>query len=154
MSDLRTLLHDTATPSTDTSDAVAEAHLAHARGVLRSRNSRRVSVGSRFVAAAALIAFVIDGHNTAPASPEAGPSNKTTTITEAPGVRLVSYTGTQPTGVPDGVPLDHIQVGGHSAVIAHMLGSGDTHRGHDGRRLTPAQPLPRLFPDRPPAIGL
>ena len=129
------------------------------------------------MAAAALTAFVIGGHGTAPASPEAHPSDKTTTLTETHGVRLVSYTGTQPTGytldkvpvgwvidhddlslltiapagatpdreppgtvslegkisittqttgVPHGVPLDDIRVGGHSAVIAHMLGSGDT----------------------------
>lgn len=30
------------------------------------------------------------------------------------------------TGVPTGVKLDHVTVGGRAAVIAHMLGSGDT----------------------------
>ena len=174
MSDLRTLLHDTAIPSTDTSAAVADAQLAHARGALRKRSAKRVSLGSTFVAAAALTAFAMGGHAAAPASPEAHAS----TSAKASGVKLVSYTGAQPTGyfldqvpagwaiadddlslltlapvgatpeqappgmtslvgkiaittqstgLPSGVQLDDVQVGGHPAVVAHMLGSGDTH---------------------------
>jgi hypothetical protein len=111
MSDLRTLLNETAGSSTPSTSAdVADAHLASARRSLRRRNSRRISIGSGLVAAAAIGAVAIGGAGSAPTSPSASPS--TTTSTTTSGVKLVAYRGAQPTGytldrVPAGWQIDH-----------------------------------------------
>jgi hypothetical protein len=111
MSDLRTLLHETAGPSAAaTSTAVADAHLASARRSLHRRNARRVSLGSSIVAAAAIGAFAITGTSSVPTPPSAGVSTAPSTTTSS--VELVAYEGAQPTGytldqVPAGWQIDH-----------------------------------------------
>jgi hypothetical protein len=107
MSDLRTLLLESADSSDHTTTtAVADADLVRARRVLRQRRSRRMSAGSALVAAAAVGAFVIVSPGSTPKSPSVAQSTGT-----SPGVKLVAYTGTQPSGytldkVPTGWRID------------------------------------------------
>jgi hypothetical protein len=106
MSDLRTLLHQAAPAEHVTTTPVADGDLARARRVLRQRRTRRMSAGSGLVAAAAIGAIVVVNPGSAPTAPSAQPSSST-----ASSVKLVAYTGTQPTGytldkVPAGWKID------------------------------------------------
>lgn len=181
MTDLRTLMHEAAGLSDDPTASVADADLNRARRALRRRRAGRFGVGSTLVAAAAVGAFAILTSSTSPTEssdvPIAAPS-QTAPADTGSGIKLVSYSGKQPTGfvldkvpagwqirddnrslltlapqgapkddapegvtslegtiavstqsdtgVPTGVKLDKVQVGGRAAVIAHMKGAGDT----------------------------
>lgn len=180
MSDLRTLLHQSADLSPATVEASAvDADLARGRQALRRRRARRMSAGSGLLVAAAVGAMAVVSTGLQPSLDRPSPPTSAVQPARGAAIEMVAYTGAQPSGyvldtvpagwvvrddtaaaltlapagaeapegdvdgsisfegtigittladsgVPTGVQLDDVEVAGQPAVIAHMLGSGDT----------------------------
>lgn len=98
MTDLRTLLHENTTPSTNTttSPSLIDEDLARGRTALRRRRARRGSrAGLMAVAVAGVVAFAAQGALPGASSTTAAPPTSSSVLGVA---TLVAFTGAQPTG--------------------------------------------------------
>lgn len=160
MTDLRTLLHENATPSPDirASHSLLEDDLARGRSALRRRRSRRgVRTGLVAVASAGAIAFAALGGLPGGGSTTAtGPTSPPASATLGP-VSLVDFTGTEPVGFTiDKVPSGwEVQSSNADQLLLAPVGlaNKDTNNFADKIVVSLGDALPEELPGTDVAVG-